>query len=87
MDKVVTLDTIRHYYQNEYRDTERSVARERVEGASFDTINDTVRCALSRCLGVSFFVQDCGIEFKDIEKLYMEFYEKFRKLLDAPAEM
>jgi hypothetical protein len=87
MDKIVTLNTIRHYYQNEYRDTERSVARERAAGASFDTINDTVRCALSRCLGVSFFVQDCGIEFKVIEKLYMEFYEKFRKLLDAPAEM
>lgn len=87
MDKVITLNAIRHYYQHEYRDTERAVAREREKGASFDIINHTVNCALSRCLGVCFFVQECGIEYEVIKKLYEEFYEKFRKLLDTPAGM
>lgn len=82
MDKIITLNAIRHYYQHEYRDTERAVARERAEEASFTALNDTVRCALSRCLGVAFFVQECGIEFEVIDKLYREFYEKFYKLLD-----
>lgn len=40
-------------------------------------IADSVRM----CLGISFFVQDCGVEFDDIDKAYLEISEKIKNLI------
>ena len=82
MDKVITLNAIRHYYQHEYRDTEKYLARLKEQGAPAAERRHTVDSAITRCFGVAMFVQECGIEYEVIDKLYMEFYEKFHNLLD-----
>ena len=88
MDKVITLNAIRHYYQHEYRDTEKYLARkEKEQHLHFVDRKYDIDKALSRCLGVAMFVQECGIEYEVIEKLYMEYYNKFHKLLDTPVEI
>ena len=37
--------------------------------------------SLQRCLGTGFFLQELGVPFKDIDKIYSKYREKFYELL------
>jgi hypothetical protein len=73
------LQKAKDFFETEYRE-ELRIKREHPEW--FKPQRD-VALAISRCLGVAQFLQvECGVDYKEIDPIYQEYYDKFRKLLD-----
>lgn len=66
------------FFEKEYNATKEYLER----GPKVSTAKEVVHATIHSCLGVSMFVQECGVEFKDINPYYEETLEKLRKLLD-----
>lgn len=75
------LELVEDYYKMEYRDIQRIAERHRRLNAT-EYLEFQVNAVLHRCLGVALFVQSMDIPYDDIGKLYDNYREKIKKVLD-----
>lgn len=73
------LDKVIKFFEKEYEETKNYLES---GGPVVMTRKEFINTTKHRCLGVAFFAQEFGIEFKDIDSHYEEIREKLEKLLD-----
>lgn len=69
---------IRKFFDTEYRSAIRYIDYLKLEPCFTKVVVDKTIC---RILGVTQFVQDLGVEYKEITPIYDEYKEKLEKLL------
>lgn len=73
------LDKAIKYFQKEYEETKKYLES---GGPIVMTRKEFIDTTKRSCLGVAFFVQECGVEYKDINPHYEEIVKKLNLLLD-----
>jgi hypothetical protein len=81
MNLTEILEKAKEFCEYEYQDCKKSVKRK----YTWITPQGLVDNSIARCLGVVQFVQELGVEYKDLG-FYDEYLEKFKKLLDNKEE-
>ena len=74
---------IKKFFDTEYRDTKRYINYLNNDGSKLKLCSPEiiVNKTICRILGVTQFVQDLGVEYKEIAPMYDEYREKLEKLL------
>lgn len=77
MKEVVLKEAIQ-FFEKEYDSTKKYLE----SGNACSTPTEIVHATIHSCLGVAMFIQNLGVEFKDVNPHYEKTLEKLRKLLD-----
>lgn len=65
------------YFDMEYQQTKRLLGN---PPSWVDSVREVKNSTLQRCLGITFFVQELGVPFNQIEASYEEFRKKIEDL-------
>ncbi len=69
------MDKVKAFFESELK----SVARADAHGYEWVDRETVVSSALSRCLGVTFFVQSLGVDYAEVAPLYDEYKAKIEQ--------
>ena len=72
------LNKIKDFFEEEYTSTKKYLKSPYAEGCERMVVYKNI----SRCLGVSLFVQNIGVSYEDINPVYEIYKKKLELLLD-----
>lgn len=73
------LKIVKEFFDREYEETKELLEK---NPWWIESGEKSVWYAIQRCLGVAQFVQLLGADFTEVDTIYLEFREKFDKLLE-----